>query len=380
MDHFKVVAALTPALFGWLFVKITAHEVGHAVMARLVGFTPSAIDVGKGAVLCKFRVFGIQTTLHTLPLGGFAHINLPPLVKLRWRGALFSIGGIAADSLSLGLLLLLVTLILREGSNMGLLSFTLWYLIFFQSVSLLISLIPRDIHIRGLVIPNDAKQFCQYVTGGTDALYQAAYAEYEEDIRKTDPNFEIKDSWFIKDNHGRFKTIVDLSKEQAEGKHRSVVEQYLSILQCPSIARGERAVFLDRIACIAVVDGQQEFLNPALAWAREAHELFPHLPTLRGTYGGALVESGAYIEATEMLTPLTAEGNTPIDRSISACYLAKAHHHLGNITEAEAFLKLGKALKASCGVCERIEKELKEGSVELKPETHFNDPAREPSR
>jgi len=363
MEDLKFVAtpilAIGGSMFLWLYVRIVVHETAHVVVGKMLGFKPYKMVVGTGSNLCHLHLFGVEVILRVLPMeGGYTLARRPNFESLRWRGAVFSVAGIASEVALLTVILGVVVGVLKEGLNMGLTSFVLWYIAFFQAGAILFSLWPGAAQTEIGMVSNDARQFFHYISGKVDKAIQTFAANYEANVRRYDPQFQIESSWFKKEMDSSLRIWADIEANKKAKLHEAVIEQYLEILKSKALSKGERAMCLDNLACIAVMEGVKNILPRALAWIKEAHEIFPNSRTLHGTYGGVLVEAGAYAESVEMLTPLTADDNRPIDRSISACYLAKAHHHLGNAAEADAFLTLGKALNASCGVCERIEQEL----------------------
>lgn len=351
------------SLYVWFYLRIILHEYGHVIIGKWVGFAPYGVEVGRGSEIFRFQFLGVETKIFSSPMGGITLSSLLPMKGLRWRGALFALAGPAADLLLLGALLMLgINPWVDHGNAMA--STVIGYLMLFQVMGIVGSLWPREVSRDGSNLPNDGKMFLQYFSGQATRAFTSYQSQYEAAVQHDDPKFRIEESWLVKERPRSFRALRELERYQANGRYAELCDSYLAILESPSMTNGERASFLDRMACIALIHGQMEYSARALAWAKEAHELLPKSPTLRGTYGGALIENGEYALGVETLTPLTSEENQPIDRSISACYVAKAHHHLGNAAESEAFLALGKSLNASCGVCERIEKELQRPSAE----------------
>jgi hypothetical protein len=346
------------SLYVWLYLRIICHEYGHVIVGKFLGFAPYGVKIGKGSEIFRFRFLGVETEILASPMGGITLSSLLPMNGIRWRGALFALAGPAADFLLLlALLMVAINPWIDRGS--GVAATVLGYLMLFQGMGILSSIWPRDVFYAGSTHPNDGKMFFQYFSGQVTRAFTAYQSQYQASVQSDDPNFRIEESWLIKVRPQSFRVLRAVERSQADGRYHEMCDGYLAILESPLMTNGERARYLDCLACIALIHGQMEFKGRALAWAKEAHQLFPKSPTLRGTYGGALVANGEYALGVEMLTPLTSQENQPIDRSISACYLAKAHHHLGNAAEAKTLLELGKSLNASCGVCERIEKELK---------------------
>ncbi len=100
-------AKLAPVfmLLAW-FPLIALHELGHAAMARLVGWEVDAIVVGFGGVAFAFELFGVPMAIKMYPLGGFVRPAPLDTRSLRLKSALVYLAGPLAE-LSLVLLLTL---------------------------------------------------------------------------------------------------------------------------------------------------------------------------------------------------------------------------------------------------------------------------------
>ena len=84
------IAAFGVGLYLWMFVQSLLHEVSHALVGRVVGFSPLALIVGKGPLVVRARVAGVDVRIHALPFfGGMVQAGFP-LRGLRWRGCLLS--------------------------------------------------------------------------------------------------------------------------------------------------------------------------------------------------------------------------------------------------------------------------------------------------
>ncbi|QIF04054.1 hypothetical protein [Roseimicrobium sp. ORNL1] len=67
--------------------------------------------------------------------------------------------------------------------------------------------------------------------------------------------------------------------------------------------------------------------------------MFPSSVTLCGTYGSILIENGSCQAGMDILKPCTGAANSQMDRGISCCFMARAHHRLGNAEEARYWLQ-----------------------------------------
>lgn len=66
-------------------VSIVAHELGHAIAARLVGLEVGAIVIGVGPKLWRGELFGTAVTLHAWPLSGLTFLGAGSFELLRIR-------------------------------------------------------------------------------------------------------------------------------------------------------------------------------------------------------------------------------------------------------------------------------------------------------
>src|SRR5579871_1841739 len=68
------LSALLFVLF-WIPLLVL-HELGHAIVARLVGWRVEMIVIGMGRTLCRFHVGNALVELRVVPLEGFVR-NVP---------------------------------------------------------------------------------------------------------------------------------------------------------------------------------------------------------------------------------------------------------------------------------------------------------------
>ncbi|HVY81626.1 MAG TPA: site-2 protease family protein [Steroidobacteraceae bacterium] len=92
MSVLLVACLMTP-------ISIIAHELGHAVAARLVGLTVGAIVIGVGRKLWSGEIFGTAVTLHAWPLSGLTFLGSQSLQFLRTRLWLATLMGPATNGL-----------------------------------------------------------------------------------------------------------------------------------------------------------------------------------------------------------------------------------------------------------------------------------------
>jgi hypothetical protein len=343
------------AIYLGAFLHICLHELGHVLVGKAVGYSPYAVTIGCGKVLLRGKIFGILVTLHWGPVGGMTYAHVPKANDLRCRGMLFSLSGVAADGL-------LLWYFWQVSQNADPHSVTLWpelsrLFSFGLFLSIVVNLVPHDVRFDGKVVSSDGKKFYQYLTGKTLSSLREDWQK--QFVSAWHPNSDSNKYSQATTNTGSFAFLVSVQRDIAARRFEAGSKKALELLHSSLLTKGRRARLLNMLTSIALIHGQHEYQERALAWAKEAFDLLPTDPTLRSSYGAALVQAARYAEGIEILTPLTAEGQDAFVRSVSACYLAKAHYHRDDPPQANSWLQLGKSIGRCQGVCSRIECELK---------------------
>jgi hypothetical protein len=356
-----LVLAYVLGLYLWMFVEVILHESAHLLAARMVGFSPFALTVGKGPLLFRRRLGNVEVRFHWLPLFGMVKAILP-LTGLSWRGALFSIAGILSDTVLLVLLLNLAGF--KSGapdvSQSSPIHGFFAMLAVYQVFMILGNDVPSDVAVRGAKVPNDGRQFLGYVTGRTSK----ALVGYEKIVARYDPDFRIEDSWLRRGNSPMLAVFSAAERDMAAGHYAEATGKYLRVIDQTEMQPAEKAFILDRMACIATIHGDKRFVPAAERWSRQACELLPQCRTLRGTLGSILVEQGNYPDGLALLMPLASEDNDRIDRFFACCYIAKALQRQGDTTGASKWIETARTTGSEfASVYSRIESELAEEAV-----------------
>jgi hypothetical protein len=310
-----------------VFVQVSLHEAAHALVSRLVGLSPFAVIVGKGPLLFRGRAWGLDLYLHALPLFGVVQL-IPPPPGTRWQGAAYSISGLLVDTA-----LLLLVLLVLAGQTWAFLFFAV--LAIYQVMVILTNLVPMDVRVGAVRIPNDGKQFLGYVFKRRSIALDA----YRDNVARYDPAFRIEDSWMMRADAPMLQLWSRAAIDIAAKRYADGIEKHLRLLGVAALHPAERAMYLDSLACVPLYQGEASLLNAAEQWSREAQALLPECRTIRGTRGAVLVESGRHAEGLALLMPLTTDDNGRIDRALSTCYVARALHGLGRTAEAREWLK-----------------------------------------
>ena len=81
------------------FLIIVPHELGHALVGRLMGMRVFRIIVGAGKPVWECRLFGVRFQVNSLPYGGFAWVMPSDLRAFRLRSVPMIAAGPGANIL-----------------------------------------------------------------------------------------------------------------------------------------------------------------------------------------------------------------------------------------------------------------------------------------
>jgi hypothetical protein len=339
--------------YAWLHLSTLAHELAHAVVGRLVGFAPKKIQVGTGPGSFKFTVLGLECDFRLMPMGGFCSPSRTPLQGLSWRGALMVAAGPACDLCMLWLLVTVWPLLARDdlhGSQSVYKAIEL--LIMYQLVMFLYSVVPHNVKIEGLSVPNDGKQFIQFVTGKHTHEARVTNERYTQEVRRYTPDFEMENSWAVYASAEELALLVETEEDFAKRRHEDGIRKLERLLTGSKIVGGERALNLVMLATTSVIRGHEVPLEKTLGWLREAESIAPEAATIRVLHGGALVQAGHYPEAVEILTPLTTPENEARLRAAASLFIAKAWNKQGDSARTTQYLPKESDLKEFDDLCE----------------------------
>jgi len=357
-----------PALFVWLWVAIFFHELAHFLTGRALGLAPYALVVGKGPQLLAARVRGAAVRLHLIPAYGMVFVPARDLGGAAWRHVAFFSAGLISDAV---LLTLLAVFMFSQG---GATLTVLGPIAFFHLCIILANLWPTDVNIAGTVTANDGKLILGTLQGGTAFIAQRHRDIHAAAVQRYDPAFRAEDAWITR-AAPEMVALYHTGLAAAEiGDLQVAFDQLTQVLAAAPMSPGEEAQLLDSLASSVLFRHDSARYPQALEWAGRARARLPGVATLSGTHGALLIESGAVgLKAPDaraqedkapdalareqatadiraglaLLLPLTEEGNTPIDRTISTRYIAQACALLGEAAQAAEWKKRSRANGAS---------------------------------
>lgn len=104
----KMAAVFVPL---WFVVLLPLHELGHAVAARLCGWSLRAIVIGSGGEWARVRCLGTWMSFRLWPVSGYVTPRIGDLKAAKWKDAFIYSAGPGVEALVLSA----VWLALGEG-------------------------------------------------------------------------------------------------------------------------------------------------------------------------------------------------------------------------------------------------------------------------
>ncbi|MCA9608889.1 MAG: site-2 protease family protein [Myxococcales bacterium] len=234
-DYEPVKLAPVFMLLSW-FPLIAWHELGHAVVARLVGWRVDAIVVGFGGVAFAFEVGSIRCAIKMYPLGGYVTPRPRSTDGIRWKSALVYAAGPLAELLLVGVVALVLgpdTLLTRTDA-IGVIA--LQAVAIAASLGVVFNLVPRRVQTErgesytdgmGILVSllRPPESYALEVRNGHERRILAARTAEEALLASEEAYREIGD-----DPHVRATMIEVLDRLDADVTGRALPERVLERL------------------------------------------------------------------------------------------------------------------------------------------------------
>ena len=370
-----VTSFLMLAAVFWL--SVLSHEMGHAGAARLVGLEPYVMLAGGGPKLLRRRFAGMALDLRWLPGSGLTIFASGPTNHIRWKLLAAYAGG------PLATLLLFFAGILSFGSEDDL--FVARHPVFSLAEALalinglvLFSVIvplprrsdvttPRNDFLQILGLPWLRKEHIDAVMSaalGAEFTRLAVLRDYEaaadEARRILDAHPE---NWVVRLGLAELLVFAGFYAE-AQEHYRALLEGgLLPDGACPPAVR---AMSANNFAWSLFMLSDPSVIDAAETWSKEAQRALPKHPSIVGTRGAILVETGRVAEGEELLGRAHRMHRDRFSRASTLACLAVAAARRGDRGEAERLLDRARRLDDECDALMRAERVLAPAHVKNK--------------
>jgi hypothetical protein len=356
--------------FGWfvlnlvlfylcLILSALPHELGHALVAKSVGFRPFYIIIGFGRTIFERNIKGFRFELRFFPLGGIAGSAPKTTTGYRTKKFLIVLAGPLAN-------LMLAVAIMLPASEQDLFDFTgrLRFAGVFFAANLFCffySLWPRMIHTTAGEIPSDGLQLWKLFRMSEEELKSVpvSYYLYEGAECLKQKQFKKAEEWFQK---GLAEFPEDINLLNAKGatflnskQFPEAREIFLELLARDGLKPAHRCLFANNLAYVNTLIGGAELIEEADRYSKESMENMPFVSHFKGTRGCVLVELGRIDEGLVLLKEAMEQNDDRQSKATNACHIAIAEMRRGNLEESRKFAAVGRALDPNCMLLDRLD-------------------------
>jgi hypothetical protein len=367
--------ALLQALGTMLLVLvplIIAHELAHALAARLVGLSVFQVHIGAGRVLWSARFLKTRWFLHLLPVSGATVAAGPDLPGYRWRQFLVLLAGPALHAvLSLCSWWLLSTWSFeRFGSPLH----SLVLLLFWMNILLLVSnLIPRKVALSSGVAGTDGGAILKLLYRPDELLrqYHRAYYVHQvvdavdrEDLaaarRWSDEGAQRYPEDALMINTSGYALI-------AAGDYAAGRAAFRRVLQFENLEEVVRAMGENNVAYANFMLADEALRAEADEYSAEAYGKIAWEPAVVGTRGAVLLWLGRIDEGIELLKQAMLKTSERRNKAADAAFIALGEYQRGNPGEAQKYLDLARKLDPNSPALARVLPEIGARDSHLSP-------------
>ena len=350
----------------FLVGSILPHELGHALVARLLGLRVFKVCIGNGRTLFCCRLFGLDTEFKEVPVGGLT--QCAP-INTKWF-KVKQVTHIFAGPFS-NLLLCAITLLflpLEDAMNIERLGEGLapGHVFFFTNLMILAqNLWPHTFSSPIGKLSSDGKLIWQTLFMKVGEIEKSLFARYAlEAMNCLEHQKQIEAQTWTDEGLARFpdngillnlRGILMLEGRNYEGAR----DCFKSLLAREDNSPGMRGLMLNNIAYASALLGDNESLNEADRFSQEAMSLIGWLPAVKGTRGTTLLQMGRIEESLPLLRESMDKAESTRAKAQNACFIAIGESRRGNVTEARIYLSAAKQLWADCFLLESADMELR---------------------
>jgi thioredoxin-like negative regulator of GroEL len=324
------------------FANIAIHELGHVLIAKLLGWRVDEVRIGKGEKPWIIRRGGFRLKLCAWPSGGWAMVRPRTASWFRTRYFLIVLAGPVASLLVFAGFLALGSGFFAEPLSIA------WQLSTWVALGFFVcSVWPHQTEMYGHQVPSDGLLLWQILRMKRDQIAQNFFAHelgrvvwLIENEQPREARDQAKRVLALPQANTDLKIQLGLAQLHSEiGDVDGAAQLYRDLLSRVPQDTDLWRDTVDAFACLPIYHERRDLLVEACALIRRAVAQFPNAVTLRGTLGSVLFELGERVEARALLEAVCKESKAPLDIAISSGYLAVLSAEAGRYEESAALAK-----------------------------------------
>lgn len=343
-------------IFLFWFPLLVLHELGHAVVAHLLGWRVVEVTIGYGQQIARFRFYHTLVVLRAIPAGG--HVIPAPVERrlARAQSAFIYFSGPGVELAVVGFVWAILGWETLTSSSTGIWIITAQSLALTAFIGAIINLIPFSIANSasdglGILLSSsfDTDHF-EYLIAlpFTRAAERAlewghpdkALIHIEQGLESYPKNIPLE--------------IMHAICVAAQGDKRAAMNQLQEIRDLPELGEFFEAEALHAASVTVLETRDESLLSEAESACRSAIKLSP-AAKYKITLARIQLEQGRFAKATEILMEAYKETRDAQLEDQCLAYLAMASYQEGRTRDAVLYHATVRSRKASPLLLERIE-------------------------
>jgi hypothetical protein len=356
------LAILGPAI-AVLVVLVVTHELGHALVGRLLGYRIFEVSVGLGPRLLNVPLGRTRIVVRLFPIGG--HTLLAPKSD-RLLPARDVFVALAGAFVNVFVVLWALTADLSNSFTFG--------IVLVGSAIVVENLLPRRVKNPLGVLQSDGMRAALALGSDDQALTDALVARYagEAYVSHLAGDHAGALSWDerglaaypgARALEGDAAVALMYLRRYDEGRSKLV-----SLLERDDLSTIQRALFQNNLAWADLMLGDPALLPEAIESSKEAIVTFPNLPAVKGTRAYALILQGAVEDGVELAREALRGNRRKDDRASNACVLAIGNARAGRLETARRHIVIAMRLSSESPLIERAIAELEAADLAPAPD------------
>lgn len=318
---------------GVLFALIVTHELGHALMGRVLGYRIFELSFGTGPSILDTVLGRTRVRLRPIPAGG--HTLLAPKGSrlIPAREVFVSLAGPAVNLLTLALAV--ATDLPPELRGV---------VIVMSALLVLGNLLPRHaVGSLGIVVSDGLRAARGLDTDeeGERLLLASRYLgeSYVSHAKGDHAEAMRWDEQGLAAYPGQASLEGDVAISMILlGRFRPARERLIALLERGDLEPMQRALCQNNLAWADLMTADPKLLPEASAMSKESFAALPGVPAVRGTRGFALILTGAVAEGMTLCSDSLRKNRDPDNRASNACAMSIGAARKGRIDAAERLL------------------------------------------
>jgi Peptidase family M50 len=349
-----VVLVRVGVLLGVAFGLVVSHELGHALVGKLLGYRVFELSIGAGPKLVDGTLGSTRFVLALVPLAGHTFVAPKSPRLLPAREVFVSLAGPAINVFTVawaitGDLTSQVTSLVAVAGG----------------IVVVANLVPRRVKNPLGIVQSDGLRALHGLDADEAAIEASLAARFvgEAYIRHRKGDHAGALTW---DERGlvHHPSSAALEGDAATSlvllhRYTEARDRFVRLLERDDLSEPQRALYENNLAWSDIMLDDPQLLSEALHASKHALGVLPDVPAMKGTRGHALILGGAVDEGVDLCRQAFRGNRSRESRAANACAMSIGTARQGRVEAATRHLRTAINLDPENELIERAAAEIR---------------------